>query len=129
MILLDTHALIWWATGQRHLLSDSAFNSIAQETAHVASAISSWEITLLVNKGRIAFSTDVKSWLDLVESIETFRFIPIDRDIATLAASLPGEFHKDPADRMIVATALKFGMPLVSADEKIRSYPHVRSVW
>jgi PIN domain nuclease of toxin-antitoxin system len=53
----------------------------------------------------------------------------VDTAIALASVALPGEFHKDPADRIIVATARALGAPVISADEKIRSYPHVRSVW
>ncbi len=57
------------------------------------------------------------------------QFIPVDNEIGIEAANLPGEFHKDPADRIIVATGRKFGAPVVTADEKIRAYPHVRTIW
>lgn len=55
--------------------------------------------------------------------------LPVDGEIAVKSVRLPGDFHKDPADRIIVATAHKHAAPLVSADEKIRSYPHVRAIW
>ena len=72
---------------------------------------------------------DVGSWLATIAEIEAVRFIPVDIEIATKSVALPGEFHKDPADRMIVATARKFAVPLVTKDEKIRSYVHVKSIW
>lgn len=93
------------------------------------SSISAWEIAMLVEKGRIALSMDVLSWLAVVEQIEAVRFVPLDSEISVKSTALPGEFHKDPADRMIVATARKFAASLVTADEKIRAYPHVKSIW
>ena len=67
--------------------------------------------------------------LAAVAEIESVRFVPVDTEIATKSVTLPGEFHKDPTDRMIVATARKFGAPLVTKDEKIRAYAHVKTVW
>ena len=72
---------------------------------------------------------DVEEWLSAVEQIEAVNFVPVDNEIAVRSAQLPGEFHKDPADRIIVATSRKLGAPLVTADEKIRGYRHVRSIW
>jgi PIN domain nuclease of toxin-antitoxin system len=67
--------------------------------------------------------------LAVVEEIEAVTFIPVGNELAVNAVELPGEFHKDPADRLIVATARKFAVRLVMADEKIRAYPHVWTIW
>ncbi len=83
----------------------------------------------LVQRGRIAFSGNISAWLVRVERFRPMQFIPVDNEIGIEAINLPGEFHKDPADRIIVATARKFGAPIVTADEKIRGYPHVRTIW
>jgi PIN domain nuclease of toxin-antitoxin system len=72
---------------------------------------------------------DLREWLAIVSQVDNVRFIPVDNGIAVESESLPGEFHRDPADRMIVATARKLGAILVTMDEKIRNYPHVRTVW
>ncbi|MHB1675966.1 MAG: PIN domain-containing protein [Sulfuriferula sp.] len=64
-----------------------------------------------------------------VAKIEAVRFLPVDIDITMKSVALPGEFHKDPADRMIVATARKLGAQLVTKDEKIRKYRHVKTIW
>ena len=84
---------------------------------------------MLVARGRLGLSMDTAAWLATVQEIEEVKFIPVDNEIAVQAVTLPAEFHKDPADRLIVATARKFGVPLVTADEKIRGYPHVRTIW
>jgi PIN domain nuclease of toxin-antitoxin system len=72
---------------------------------------------------------DIDSWLSTVREIPRARFAPVDVDIAVKSVQLPGLFHKDPADRMIVATARKFAAPLVTKDLKMRAYAHVKTIW
>jgi PIN domain nuclease of toxin-antitoxin system len=132
MIVLDTHALLWWASGAREQLSSAALQAIEGEMSGgqiMVSSISAWELAMLVAKGRIALSMDIGEWLAVLGEIAEVALVPVDNDIVVKSASLPGEFHKDPADRIIVATARKLAAPLVTADEKIRAYPHVRTVW
>jgi PIN domain nuclease of toxin-antitoxin system len=132
MIVLDTHALIWWVSGDSSQLSKAAVDVISTEQKNgeiLISSISCWEIAMLIAKDRIAISMDVDAWLNLVKQIDSVRFVSVDNEIAVKSTELPGEFHKDPADRMIVATARKFAASLVTADEKILSYPHVKTIW
>ena len=84
---------------------------------------------MLVARGRLGLTMEIGAWLAVVEEIAEVRFIPVDNAIAVESVALPGEFHKDPADRLIVATARKLGIPIVSADERIANYPHVRTIW
>lgn len=132
MIVLDTHTLVWWVTGDA-ILSKKAKAVIEREQDGggeiIVSAISAWEITMLVANERLVLSMEVSSWLATVTEIEAVKFLPVDVEIATKSVVLPGEFHKDPADRMIVATARKLAVPLVTKDEKIRSYQHVKTIW
>ncbi|MFL9875916.1 type II toxin-antitoxin system VapC family toxin [Paraburkholderia megapolitana] len=131
MIVLDTHALVWWVTADP-TLSKKARAAIDRELAGgeiIVSAISAWEIAMLVDREKLVLSMDVASWLATVSAIEAVRFIPIDPETAVKSVELPGEFHKDPADRMIVALARKFSVPLVTKDEKIRAYAHVKTIW
>lgn len=131
MIVLDTHTIVWWVTDDI-LLSKKARAVIKREQSDgeiIVSAISAWEITMLVAHERLVLSMDVGSWLSTVGEIERVRFLPVDVEIASKSVELPGEFHKDPADRMIVATARKLSVSLVTKDEKIRAYPHVRTIW
>jgi PIN domain nuclease of toxin-antitoxin system len=95
----------------------------------IISSISAWEIAMLVEREKLVLSMDVSSWLDTISAIEAVRFMPVDVEIATKSVDLPGEFHKDPANRMIVATARKLAVPLVTKDEKIRAYAHVKTIW
>lgn len=132
MIVLDTHALVWWASGDDQMLSLKAKQAIEAELDGgkiLVSSISAWELSMLINRGRLALTMDVAQWLSNLASIEAVQFVPVDNEIAVKSTELPGEFHKDPADRFIVATARKFAAPLVTADEKIRAYPHVRTIW
>jgi PIN domain nuclease of toxin-antitoxin system len=132
VIVLDTHALLWWANGERAQLSAAAQSAIDAEMDGgqiLVSSMSAWELAMLVERGRVALSMDVASWLDTLGRIDAVQMVPVDSEIAVKSVQLPGDFHKDPADRIIVATARKFAAPLVSVDEKIRSYPHVRAIW
>ena len=139
MILLDTHVLIWWANGDRQRLSatavaaiDAAIESAGQPGGSpglLVSAISCWEVAMLVNRGRLALSLDVERWLALLASHPAVRLLALDPTVAVAATRLPEPFHADPADRLLVAQARELGIPLLSADSKIRSYGPVRSLW
>lgn len=132
MIVLDTHALLWWASGDQAQLSAAAIHAVERELEGgqiVVSSISAWELAMLVARDRIALSMDIEAWLSVVSQIEAVSFVPVDNEIAVKSVELPGDFHKDPADRIIVATARKLAAPLVTADNKIRDYPHVRTIW
>lgn len=132
MIVLDTHVLLWWASGEHASLSPAALRAIDAELegGRIAiSSISAWELAMLVARDRVALSIDTGQWLALAGQVEAVEFVPVDNDIAVRSVELPGEFHKDPADRIIVATARNLGAPLVTADEKIRAYPHLRTIW
>lgn len=132
MIVLDTHVLLWWAAGEKAQFSVAASEAIEAALNGgriMVSSISAWELAMLVAKGRVALSMDISEWLSVVSQIEAVSFVPVDNEIAVKSTELPGEFHKDPADRIIVATARKFAVPLITLDEKIRAYPHVRTIW
>ncbi len=133
MIVLDTHVLIWWVSGATDRLSKPATAALEQalgkEASVFVSAISAWEAAVLIQKGRLVLSMDVEEWLSHAASLSELRFLPVDRHTAVQSVRLPGTFHSDPADRIIVATARRLNFPLVTADERIRSYQHVRSVW
>ncbi len=132
MIVIDTHVLVWWVSGDKSL-SKSATKAINETLADgsevIVSSVSAWEIAMLIEKGRLVLSMDVASWLDEVSQIDGVRFVPVDNEIGIKSAVLPGEFHKDPADRMIVATARRLAVPLVTADQKMIEYEHVKTVW
>lgn len=131
MIVLDTQALVWWTT-KPELLSDRASKRIETEIKKgklLISSISILEIYLLVKKKKIGFTVDTDTWLETVERSSDFEFIPVDNRIAVRSVTLPDPFHKDPADRIIVATARELGATLVTSDSKIRKYSHVLTFW
>ena len=72
---------------------------------------------------------DVSEWLAVVGQLDGVAFVPVDNDLAAKSTQLPGEFHKDTAYRLIVATARKHAAPVVTFDAKIRDYPHAASIW
>ena len=132
MIVIDTHVLVWWVSDPSALSAAAkrAIKSALSKDGEVLiSSISAWEVAMLVEKDRLVLSMDVESLLHEVSQIEGVRFIPLDNEIAIKSTVLPGSFHKDPADRMIVATARKLAVPLVTADEKILHYDHVKTIW
>ncbi|PSJ59406.1 type II toxin-antitoxin system VapC family toxin [Pseudaminobacter soli (ex Li et al. 2025)] len=132
MIVLDTHALIWWVNKDDTRLSSVAADAIDQALAGdgvVASSISAWELAMLVSKGKLDLSIDVLTWLSVASEIDGFSFVPVDNVIAVKSQTLPGDFHPDPADRIIVALARELGAELVTADRKIIGYPHVATIW
>ena len=132
MIVLDTHALIWWANDDKQLsprARKAIENELKGDAKVLVSAISAWEIAMLIARGRLALTMDVDEWLATVASIEGVAFVSVDTDLAVQSVRLPGAFHQDPADRMIVALARHHAAPLVTADEKIRGYKHVKTVW
>lgn len=123
MILLDTHVLVWLDMGSTHLgkkaiqLIDKA---LAQDELAV-SAMSFWEVAMLARKGRIELQGEVGVWRkELLD--KGMREIPLSGGMAIRAGELP-DFHGDPADRMIVATALEASASLVTADERILAWP------
>lgn len=130
-MLLDTHALLWLLQTDGGRLTRSTYAAIAaeMETGSVSiSAMSAWEIALLVAKRRLTLGADVSTWLTKVMAHPSLRFVSVTPEIALEAVNLPGVFHPDPADRIIVATARLLGLPLVTADAKILDYPHVVSL-
>ncbi len=131
MIVLDTHALVWWLDDPT-LLSKAAGAAIEQAVqagkVHV-SCFSAWELAILAERGRLQLTLDVSDWLVRCEKLPFVSFVPVNNAIAIESVRLPGFPNADPADRIIVATALFIGAQLVTRDEKIRAYPHVRTIW
>ena len=133
MIVVDTHVLIWWVNGDGGL-SKAAAKAIDREIHSengvvLVSSITAWEIAMLVARERLTLAMSIDDWLREVGDIDGIRFVPVDNDVAVASTRLPGDFHKDPADRLIVALARHSNASLVTADEKIHDYKHVRSIW
>lgn len=132
MIVLDTHTLIWWVDSPQKL-SKKAKNLIEQaktkEKSILVSSITTFEIYLLIKSGKLELATHPDIWLEKIESLISIKFIPVDNRVAAFSVNLPDFSNKDPADRMIVATALLYGTKLITSDEKIMNYKKVQTIW
>ena len=131
MIILDTHVWIWWVSNPENLSlrARKLLDSALENDTILISSISTWEVALLVAKDRLKLTMEVADWINKSERLPCITFIPVDNAIAIKSASLPEPFHVDPADRIIVATSLIIGAPLVTKDKRIRNYPYVETVW
>ncbi|HEU0054691.1 MAG TPA: type II toxin-antitoxin system VapC family toxin [Longimicrobium sp.] len=129
VIVIDTHIWIWWVDGNSRL-SPAHLRALQEyeATGIGVSAISCWEIAKLVEYGRIHLSHPVQEWLDAALSYPGIELLPLSPTVAVAATTLPEGFHKDPADQIIVATARVLDCPLLTADEKILAYQHVRTL-
>jgi len=92
------------------------------------STVSTWEIALLVARGRLGLGVPVREWVARAESLPGLQFLPLDNALAIRAVELP-DLHGDPADRFIVASAEYLGATLVTRDERLRAYARIRTVW
>jgi PIN domain nuclease of toxin-antitoxin system len=122
-LLLDTHAWIWLVLGESRI-SKSEFGKALLKEENVnlfVSSISLWEIAMLVSKERLKLTMDTRIWLEKFLKITHTIVLEIDPDIAVKSTSLDG-FHGDPADRIIVATAIQKKTKLVTADKSILKY-------
>jgi len=129
-LLVDTHILIWLAEVAAELASASVarLEDATLADGLAVSAISFWEVAMLQERQRITLSLPVQRWRDIV--LETSGFIesPLSGEIAIESVTLPGKFHNDPADRMLIATARLNGWTLATRDEKILSYGNAGNV-
>jgi PIN domain nuclease of toxin-antitoxin system len=129
VILLDTHVLIWARDDSKQLsrTAASAIRRARSDGGLAVSAISLWELAFLFAQGRIqAFGTVEASIRLLVEDVTVRAITP---EIAALAAQFPDDYSRDPADRLIGATARAEGLTLITRDEKIRRSPLLKTVW
>ncbi len=131
MILLDTHAWVWFISNPEKLSkkAEKSIKKAAKENEILISSISAWEVALLVSKKRLELTMDVSDWISSSEKLSFIRFIPIDNGIAVRSVYLPQPLHNDPADRIIISTSMKYGAPIITMDEKILNFPHVQSIW
>ncbi|MGA8272011.1 MAG: type II toxin-antitoxin system VapC family toxin [Candidatus Sulfotelmatobacter sp.] len=129
MVLLDTHVLIW-AVDDSTGLSRTAASAIRRARAHDGlsiSAVTLWELASLFAKGKIIPHGTVEASLRLLT--RQVAVWPITLEIAALAAEFPSDFSKDPADRLIGATARAEGLTLITRDENIRKSRLLKTVW
>jgi PIN domain nuclease of toxin-antitoxin system len=121
IVLLDTHVWWWWVTGERRLsrAQDRQLKKISPETPALVSDVSLWEIATLFSLERIALRVPLREWLEGASAEPLVRRCAISPAVAAEVAELPNSFHRDPADRILVATARVYGATLVTQDERI----------
>jgi len=131
MIALDTHAWIWWVSQQDKLSPavQRALSLVSDKEPVIVSSISVWEVYTLVAKGRLALKTDVAHWVHQCELSSKIRFLPVDNEIARISVQLPKGLPEDPADRLIIASAISLGATLITKDTKIRESGAVQTLW
>jgi len=131
MIVLDTHAWVWFVSNPEYLskLAKKSIDAAIDEKGLLISSISAWEVALLVDRKRLKLTHDVSDWVAKSEMLPFVQFLPVDNLIAVKSVNLPQFLHNDPADRIIIATAMTIATPVVTKDEKILNYPYVETIW
>lgn len=129
MIVLDTHVWVWWVHGDEHLTSTQVEVITAYEEDVIGvSAISCWEIAKLVEYNRLELPCTLEEWFKQALNYPGVHLLALTPEIAIESTRLPGQFHRDPADQIIVATARVYDCALVTSDKKILDYPHVTTI-
>jgi PIN domain nuclease of toxin-antitoxin system len=126
VIVLDTHAAVWWAGDPARLGRVARARLDAEDRLGIPSIVF-WEAALLVRKRKLDLGMPVSDWADAIQSVPRVEAIPLTAEIAVQADEV--KMHADPADRFIVATALRYGVPLVSKDRLMRALRFVETIW
>lgn len=131
MILLDTHVLVWMVSDSSRL-SRPAFRELRKAERNGEMAIASitlWELALLYQRGRLRTSGSVESAIRTILEKSRIAVIEISPEIVALSTTFPDTYPKDPADRLIGATARALGATLITQDERILDSPLIRTIW
>ena len=128
MTLLDTCALIWLNSSRRDFSQAAAKWLDRHATSLCLSPVSLMEIGMKSRKGMLELPCSLEAWYASMVELYSLRELPLSASIAMAAADLP-ELHKDPFDRIIIATALSHHIPVVTADARFREYPRLEVVW
>jgi len=127
MIVLDTHAWLWWQ-GDPKKLSKRSRSAVDEADRIGISPISCWELATLVRRERVGLTIDLADWIEQALRQDRVELIPITPAIAVKAGSLAIE-HGDPADRILLATAMRMKAALVTKDRKLRGQSLVKTIW
>ena len=128
ILLLDTHVWIWSQEQPEKLGQQAVQALLASENTNAVCTISTLEIARLLAIGTISLTIPLSEWIAQSLSALAATTLPVTHEIATEAYALPSGFHKDPADRILVAAARCHQLTLLTADERILQYPHVRTI-
>jgi len=129
--LLDTHTWIWWNMRPQNLSQrvKALVSDSSKYDELLLSAISPWEFSKLLEKGRLGISCHPEEWIHLALDMPKIRLIHLSPILAYRSTVLPKPFHSDPADQIIVATAREENATVLTKDKNILTYDHVRSLW
>jgi PIN domain nuclease of toxin-antitoxin system len=129
VIVLDTHILLWWALDPEQLSARArhAIEGMEREGGF-ASAISIWELGIKVKRKKLELPITVDELARRIERSNVVELLPVDTSLWLRSIALDWE-HNDPADRVIVATALSRNLPLLTKDQVIRDFAGVASIW
>jgi PIN domain nuclease of toxin-antitoxin system len=128
--LLDTHTWIWWNMNPQKISSRITKLILGREyKVLLLSAISVWEFCKLIEKERLAISLSPLEWLNIALDMSGLELVPLTPLISYKSTALEKPFHNDPADQIIVATAMVENAIIVTADKRIQDYPHIRTIW
>jgi PIN domain nuclease of toxin-antitoxin system len=127
-VLLDTHVWIWWVLGQKDLprRHRARLDALAMRAPPLVSDVSLWEAQMIFAKKRMPLNIPFDRWLYRATRSAVVTLVRISPSVALQLNELPSNFHADPADRIIVATALAAGVPLLTFDRKIQGAGVVR---
>ena len=131
MIVLDTHALVWWVTGTSglSLRAKRTIETAVRQAPVIVSAISVFEIATAVRRERLHLKVPLDEWLRDIRALPELHIEPVTADIAHLAGTLESEVPGDPADRIIAATAIVLETKLVTADERLSKSRRIETIW
>lgn len=124
LVLLDTHVWVWLVNGDPRIGKKArlAIERSLSGEAVLLSAISPWEVAMLVNKGRLTLDRDVGEWVQAATGLAGIRLEPITPEIAVASTRLPWDMHADPADRLIAATSRHLGALLLTMNQLLLDY-------
>ena len=123
-LLLDTHVWLWWLLGSERLSASErrALDQLAASGNVCLAAMSLWEAQMLQAKGHLILNRPFPAWLRQAAATDVVQLLPLNADVVVIAVdALPNTFHGDPADRLIVATAVAHGLPLATHDQAIQA--------
>ncbi len=128
VIVLDTHAWLWYAS-EDALLSKRAKARIHRAETLGVHPVSCWEVAMLVNSGRLKLGIEVSQWVAHAVERPKIELLPFTPAAAVRAAGLGGSFPGDPADRFIVGTALEMKVPVITRDQRIAAWGQIETIW
>lgn len=127
-VLLDTCAIVWTVSEPERLSAEALKVLTSPEVTVYFSPISSAEIACLSDRKQIGLDRHWKIWFNHFVALNHWQCLDITLDVIQEAYALPEQFHRDPADRIIVATARLHNLCVITGDSKILNYPHVRAM-